>query len=187
MNTLIDLLPAVLFFTAYWLRGIYAATAVLIAACVAVVLYHWLRTRSVPKMQLVTAVLAAGFGGLTLWLHNPEFIKLKFSVLYALFALVLLGSHFIGDRVLLARIPQDAIKLPDTVWRRVNLAWVGYFLTLAVANLYIAEHFSEAVWVKFKFACMFLPMVFVLLHAPFLARYLETEPLEPDPKNDHAR
>jgi len=182
MNALIDLLPVVLFGAAYFLRGIYTATAVLIVACFAVVLISWLRTRKVPKMQLVTALLAAVFGGMTIYLHNPEFIKIKFSLVYLLFAIAMLGSHFIGDKVLLARIPQDAIKLPDAVWRRLSLAWVIYFLLLAGVNLYIAEHFSEAFWVKFKLACVFLPVVFILLQAPFLARYLES-----DPENDHAR
>jgi intracellular septation protein len=182
MNTFIDLLPMALFGAAYFLRGIYAATAVLIAACFGVVLFYWLRTRRVPKMQLVTALLAAVFGGMTIYLHNPEFIKLKFSLVYVLFGAVLLGSHFIGDKVLLARIPQDAIKLPDAIWRRLNLAWVIYFLFLAGLNLYIARNFSEAFWVKFKLACVFLPVVFILLQAPFLARYLES-----DPESDHAR
>lgn len=182
MNALIDLLPVVLFGAAYFLRGIYTATAVLIAACFAVVLISWLRTRKVPKMQLFTALLAAVFGGMTIYLHNPEFIKIKFSLVYLLFAIAMLGSHFIGDKVLLARIPQDAIKLPDAVWRRLSLAWVIYFLLLAAVNLYIAENFSEAFWVKFKLACVFLPVVFMLLQAPFLARYLES-----DPENDHAR
>jgi len=182
MNALIDLLPLVLFGAAYFLRDIYTATAVLIAACFGVVIYSWLRTRSVPKMQLFTAVLAALFGGMTIYLHNPEFIKLKFSLVYLLFAAALVGSHFVGDKVLLARIPQDAIKLPEAVWRRLNLAWALYFLFLAGLNLYIAENFSEAFWVKFKLACVFLPVVFMLLQAPFLAPYLES-----DPESDHAR
>ena len=181
MNTLIDLLPVVLFGAAYYLRGIYTATAVLLAACFGIVLLSWLRTRRVPKMQLITALLAAVFGGMTIYLHNPEFIKLKFSLVYLLFGAALLGSHFVGDKVLLARIPQDAIKLPDAVWRRLNLAWVFYFLLLAGVNLYIAENFSEAFWVKFKLACVFLPVVFMLLQAPFLARHLES-----DTERDHA-
>jgi intracellular septation protein len=179
---MIDLLPVLLFVAAYFLRGIYAATAVLIVACFGVLLLSWIRTRKVHKMQLVTALLAAVFGGMTLWLHNPDFIKIKFSVVYVLLASAMLFSHFVGDKVLLARIPQDALKLPDPVWRRMSLAWIIYFLVLAGVNLYVAQHFSEAVWVKFKFACLFLPVVFMLLQAPFLAPYLE-----PDPKNDHAR
>ena len=182
MNALIDLLPIVLFGAAYFLRGIYVATGVLIAACFAVVAISWLRTRKVPKMQLVTAIMAAVFGGMTIYLRNPEFIKLKFSLVYVLFAAALLASHFVGEKVLLARIPQEVIKLPDAVWRRLSLAWVIYFLLLAAANLYIAQNFSEAFWVKFKLASVFLPVVFMLMQAPFLARHLES-----DPEKDHAR
>ena len=98
MNALLDLLPVVLFGIAYFLRGIYTATAVLIVACFALVLLTWLRTRRVPKMQLFTAVLAAVFGGMTIYLHDPEFIKLKFSLVYLLFAVALIGSHFVGDK-----------------------------------------------------------------------------------------
>jgi intracellular septation protein len=182
MNALIDLLPLAAFIGGYFTGGIYAATGALIVACVVSAGLLWLRTRKPPKMQLITAAMAIVFGGMTLWLHNPDFIKLKFSLVYLLFAAALLGSHFVGDKVLLARIPQDVLKLPDALWRRVNIAWIFYFLLLAAVNLYIARNFSEAIWVKFKLACIFLPVVFMLLQAPFLAPYLET-----DPKNDHAR
>ncbi len=149
----------------------------LIASCFAVVVVQWLRTRRIPRVQLVTAILAGLLGGLTLWYRDPQFIKFKPTALYGLFAVALLASHFIGDKVLLARIPQDAIKLPDAVWRRVNLAWVLYFLFLAGLNLYIAENFSEAVWVKVKaFGFSLLMFVFLIAHAPFLMRYLEKHP-----------
>jgi intracellular septation protein len=182
MNALIDLLPLAAFIGGYFLSGIYAATGALIVASIVAAALLWLRTRKPPKMQLITAAMAIVFGGMTLWLHNPEFIKLKFSLVYLLFAGALLGSHFIGDKVLLARIPQDVLTLPDAVWRRINVAWIFYFLVLAAVNLYVARNYSEAIWVKFKFACIFMPVVFMLLQAPFLAPYLET-----DPKNDHAR
>jgi intracellular septation protein len=182
MNTLIDLLPLALFLALLKLVDIYAATVALMAGCVALVAYHWIRTRRLPKMHFATAVLACVFGGMTLYFRNPEFIKLKFSVVYVLMASVMLASHFFGDKVLIQRIPQDALKLPDPVWRRVSLAWIGYFLVLALVNWYIAEHFSEKVWGNFKLASAFLPVVFMLAQVPFLAPYLE-----PDPKNDHAR
>jgi intracellular septation protein len=182
MNALIDLLPLALFLAVLKLVDIYVATEVLMASCIALVLYHWVQTRKLPKMHLVTAVLACVFGGMTLYFRNPEFIKLKFSIVYLLFAAAMLSSHFFGDKVLIQRIPQDALKLPDPVWRRMSLAWIGYFVALAAVNWYIAEHFSEKAWGNFKFASAFFPVVFMLAQAPFLAPYLE-----PDPKNDHAR
>jgi len=182
MNALIDLLPLALFLAVLKLVDIYAATVVLMVSCVALVAYHWVLARKPPKMHLVTAVLACVFGGMTLYFRNPEFIKLKFSVVYLLFAAAMLSSHFFGDKVLIQRIPQDALKLPDAVWRRMSLAWIGYFAVLAAVNWYIAENFSEKAWGNFKFASAFFPVVFMLCQAPFLASYLE-----PDPKNDHAR
>ena len=182
MNQILDLLPLGLFLAVLKLQDIYAATIVLMVSCVALLAYHWVRTRKLPKMHAIVAISACVFGGMTLYFRNPEFIKLKFSIVYVLMAALMLLSHFFGDKVLIQRIPQDALKLPDAVWRRVSLAWIGYFLALALANWYIAEHFSEKVWGNFKLASAFLPVVFMLAQAPFLAPYLE-----PDPKNDHAR
>ncbi len=176
MNVLIEFAPALLFASAWVFYDIYVATAVLMVSCFGVLLISWLRTRRLPKNQIFTAVLAGVLGGLTLWLRNPEFIKLKPTALYGAFALALFVSHFIGDKVLLARLPQTQIELPDPVWRRVNLAWSIFFLFCAALNFYVATHFSEAVWIKFKlFGFSALTLVFLLLHVPFLARYLEPE------------
>lgn len=182
MKTLIDLLPLALFLAVMKLVNIYAATVVLMVSCTALMVYYWVSTRRLPKMHATVAVLSCIFGGLTLYFRNPEFIKIKFSIVYVLMAAGMLASHFIGDKVFLARIPQDALKLPDSVWRRMSLAWIVYFLVLAAVNLYIAENFSDAFWGNFKFASAFFPMVFMLMQAPFLAPYLES-----DPENDHAR
>jgi intracellular septation protein len=79
--------------------------------------------------------------------------------------------------VLLARIPQDVIALPEPVWRKVNLAWALFFLGCAALNWYVAHHYDEATWVKFKtFGFTALTFVFLLAHAPFLSRYLPQDP-----------
>ncbi|MBL6751158.1 MAG: septation protein IspZ [Nevskia sp.] len=176
MNALIEFAPAVLFVSAWVFYGIFVATAVLIAACFGVVLLSWMRTGRVPRTQLFTALLAGVLGGLTLWLHNPQFIKLKPTALYGAFALALFASHFVGGKVLLARLPQSQIALPDAVWRRVNFAWGIFFVFCAGLNFFVATHFSEATWVKFKvFGFTALTLMFLLMHAPFLGRYLDTE------------
>lgn len=173
MNTVLDLVPAVLFFGAYVSLGIYPATAVLMAALFVLVAVYWFKDHRLHKMHLTTAVIAAVFGGLTLYLRDPTFIKLKPTVAYGAIALVLLVSQFLGKKVLLARIPQSAIQLPDRIWRRVNLAWVLFFTFCAVLNLYIAYSFSEKFWVEFNvFGFTALTLLFLLAHAPFLSRYL---------------
>ena len=173
MKFLLDYAPALLFFAAYFLFGIYVATATLIAAAIALVLVYRAWEKRWHKAHLVVAVLAAVLGGLTLAIHDPVFIKFKPTAVYAVFALALLGSHVVGDRVLLARIPQHTFSFPEPVWRRVNLAWALFFAGCALLNAYVAASYDEATWVKFKtFGFTALTFVFLLAHAPFLSRYL---------------
>jgi intracellular septation protein len=170
---LLDYAPALVFFAAYFLYDIYVATAALIVAAIALVLVYRAWQKRWHKSHLVVAVLATVLGGLTLAIHDPVFIKFKPTAVYGVFALVLLGSHFIGRRVLLARIPQTTFAFPEPVWRKVNLAWALFFLLCAALNFYVAGNYDEATWVKFKtFGFTALMLVFLLAHAPFLARYL---------------
>lgn len=173
MKFLLDYAPALLFFAAYFLADIYTATAVLIVAAVALVLVYRVWQKRWHKAHLVVAVLAVVLGGATLAIHDPAFIKFKPTAVYGVFALALLGSHFVGDKVLLARIPQATFSFPDGVWRKVNLAWGLFFIFCAGLNYYVAGHYDESTWVKFKtFGFTALMFVFLLAHAPFLARYL---------------
>ncbi len=176
MKALLDFSPALLFFGAYYLADIYTATIVLIVALFLLVGVYWLRDRRIHKTHLITAIAAGLLGGLTLWIRDPAFIQYKPTAVYAVFALALLLSHVIGDKVLLARIPQKTIELPDPVWRKVNLAWVGFFAFCALLNVYVAQHFSEETWVQFKtFGFTALMFVFFIAHVPFLRPYLPEE------------
>jgi intracellular septation protein len=173
MRFLLDYAPALLFFAAYLLFDNSAATATLIAAAIALVLVYRVWEKRWHKSHLVVAVLATVLGGLTLAIQDPVFIKFKPTAVYAVFALALLGSHVVGERVLLARIPQKTFVFPEPVWRKVNLAWALFFLGCAALNWYVAGRYDEATWVKFKtFGFTALTFVFLLAHAPFLARYL---------------
>jgi intracellular septation protein len=176
MKSLLDFSPAAAFFVAYLLHDIYVATAVVIVALFVVVVVYAVWERRLHKLHFVAAVAAALFGGLTLAVQDPEFIKLKPTAVYTLFALVLLGSHVVGQRVLLSRLPQKLMTLPTHVWRRVNFAWGLFFLGLALLNLYVAYQLSEATWVKFRtFGFSILTFLFLLAHFPFLAKYLPHE------------
>lgn len=173
MKFLLDYAPALLFFAAYVLFDIYVATATLIVAAIALVLIYRAWQKRWHKSHLVVAALATVLGGLTLAIHDPVFIKFKPTAVYGMFALALLGSHFVGERVLLARIPQKTFSFPEPVWRKVNLAWALFFLLCAALNWYVAGHYDEATWVKFKtFGFTALTFVFLLAHAPFLSRYM---------------
>lgn len=176
MNFLISYGPALAFLGAYFHSGIYFATGVLIASLFGVVLLHWLWKRELHKMHLGIAVVAGVLGGLTLYLRDPLFIQYKPSAVYAVFALVLVGSHFVGDKVLLARLGGQTLTMPDAVWRRINLAWAAFFVVCALLNIYVAWHYSEAAWVQFKtFGFPLLMFAFILAHLPFVSRYLPKE------------
>jgi intracellular septation protein len=173
MNLLLDLIPAIAFIAAYSFGDIYAATLALIASLVVTVLLHRLLLGRWNKGQLVTLLVSVVLGGVTLALHDPGFIKLKPSVVYGVFALALLGSQLAGEKVLLQRLPQKMLVMPDVVWKRVNFAWGLFFILLAVLNYYVAHHFDEATWVKFKvFGFTLLMIIFMLAHLPFLGRYV---------------
>lgn len=176
MKLLLDLLPAIAFFGAYLAADIYVATIALIASLIFVVVVHRVWKGTWHKGHLVAAIVAAVLGGLTLYVRDPDFIKFKPTVVYMVFSLALLASHVIGDRVLMQRIPQSVIQLPDVVWRRVNLAWAVFFAFCAVLNWYVAHNYDEDTWVKFKtFGFTGLSFVFLLAHLPFVSRYLQTE------------
>lgn len=176
MKFLLDYAPALLFFGAYMLFDIYVATAVLIVSAIALVLIYRVWQNHWHRSHLVVAVLATVLGGLTLAIQDPSFIKFKPTAVYGLFGLALLASHWIGGRVLLARLPQKTFQFPEPVWRRVNLAWGLFFIGCALLNLYVADRYDEATWVKFKtFGFTALMFVFLIAHAPFLSRYLPQE------------
>ena len=176
MKLLYDFFPIVLFFIAYKSYDLYVATAVIIVASTVQVGLSWLRHRKVEKMHLITLVIVVIFGGLTLILKDPLFIKWKPTVVNWLFGTAFLGSQFIGKKTLVERMMSTQVELPAPVWRGLNLAWVAFFITMGVVNLYVAYNYSEDTWVNFKlFGVLGLTFVFIILQAFFIARHMPDE------------
>jgi len=176
MKMLADLFPVILFFIAYQLFDIYVATQVAIAASVLQVAYHKIRYGKVENTQWLTLGLLAVFGGLTLALRDPTFIKWKPTVVNWLFAGAFLFSQIFMRRSLLRRMMDHAIALPDAAWLRLNTAWVTFFFGMGVLNLYVAYNYSEETWVNFKlFGFLGLTLAFMLAQGFYLARHMETE------------
>lgn len=187
MKTLLHYAPLALFALAYWRADIYVATEVLIVALFAALAADYAMTRKLSRSLLAYALLALVLGGATILLHDPEFIKLKPTLIYAAMALAFVGSQWIGKRVLIERMLGSAMQMPAPVWRGINLAWAVFFALCAALNWYVAQHYSEATWVKFKLiAFTALPFAFALLQAPFLARYMSEEHRDDQPSDgDH--
>jgi intracellular septation protein len=167
MQALLALAPLAAFFIAYLMRGLFVATAVLIAATAVVLAVDWLRERRVPPMHVLSAVLVLIFGGATLLLHDRHFIQWKATVLFWLLSLAFIGSFWVGERTLAERFLGSALegRLPvnAALWRKLN-AWSALFYALlGAANLAVAYYASERAWVNFKiFGLTLLTFAFVM-------------------------
>ncbi len=183
MKFLADFFPILLFFVAYQMYDIYVATAVAIAASFLQVGFYWLKHRQVQKMHLVTLGLLVVFGGLTLLLRDPVFIKWKPTVVNWLFAVAFLGSQFVGRKTMVERMMSHAVEVPGIIWTRLNLAWTLFFAGSGLLNLYVAFNFPEETWVNFKlFGMLGLTLVFVVLQAFYMARHIKDgEPAPEEP------
>ncbi|SHE60977.1 intracellular septation protein [Modicisalibacter ilicicola DSM 19980] len=178
MKLLLDFLPIAIFFAAYHLSGdIVLATLVLIPATLAQVGVIWWRHRRLEKMHLVTLGLLVVLGGATVLFRDAAFIQWKPTVVNALFALAFLLSPLFGGKTLAQRMMGQVIGLPAAIWTRLNLAWAGFFLVLAMLNVYVFKTFSEATWVNFKlFGMLGLTLAFVLAQGVYLSRHMLARP-----------
>ena len=177
MKFLFDLFPVILFFIAFKLADIYVATAVAIGATCLQIGWLKLRRRRVEPMLWASLAIIGVFGGATLALQDETFIKWKPTVLYWLFGAVLAVSALVFRRNLLRAMLSGQVQLPDPVWSRLNLSWVGFFVFMGALNLYVAYNYSTDLWVNFKlFGGMGLMLLFVVAQALVLARYAEEKP-----------
>ncbi len=174
MKLLFDLFPVLLFFIFFKTHGIYAATAVaIITTCLQVIWIKW-RSKKVEKTLLVNMAIIVIFGGATLILQDETFIKWKPTVLYWIFAAVLLLSQLFFDRNLIKLMMMKNITLPDKIWEKVNLSWVIFFSCMGFLNLYFAFNFTTDTWVNFKlFGGMGLLFLFAIAQALVLSKHIE--------------
>lgn len=176
MKPLFDVWPVVLFFVVYQFFDIYVATAALLIAVMLHSSFLWWRFRSLSGAQTVTLVLVVLFGGATLLLHDPLFIQWKPTLLQWLFAVAFAASHLFGKKLLIRRVLDAQIDLPDPVWSRLSWMWVAFFLFSGTLNLIVAYTWDEAAWVRFKlFGLMGMTFLFVLAQGMWLSRYLPEE------------
>ena len=189
MKILFDFFPLILFFGAYKFYGIFVATAVAIIASILQVSFFWIRQRRFETTHLITLAVIAIFGGMTLIFQNDIFIKWKPTIVEWIFATMILGSLLTGRRTALEFMLGSQLKLPQTVWRKVNLGWGLFFLMVGALNLYVAFFFrldldTQArtdLWVNFKvFGLMGLTLVFAIVQMLMIAKHIEIGEKEDD-------
>lgn len=189
MQALVDFLPIIVFFAVYKLYGnvgpeedaILAATGAIMIVMLIQIAVQWIRKRTVNRMLLISGGLVLVFGGVTLVLRNALFIQWKPTILYWLFALACLTTHFFTRKTLVERALGHAVQLPAPVWRQLNWIWISFFALLGAANIYVVYNYSEEFWVNFKlYGLIGLSLLMALVTGVWIARNMsEQEQSEP--------
>jgi len=198
MKFLLDFFPVVLFFVAYKFfgdippqfiepvnslpfvnidpnepkDGIYFATLIIILATIVQNTGHFLLFKKVEKMHIISLGILLVFGGMTLAFKDPLFIKWKVSIFNWVFALVIIGSQFIGKTPLIERMMSHALDVPKKIWTQVNFSWGVFFALVGIVNIYVAYNYSEEFWVDFKlFGVLGMTFVFMIAQGIYLAKH----------------
>ena len=171
MRLLTEAGPLLLFFGVNAKWGIFAATAAYMASAAVAMAYTFLRIRRLPLMPIIALIFVLLFGGLTLWLHDETFIKVKVTLVNLLFGAVLLaGLAF--NRLFLKLLMGEAMRLTDEGWRKLTLRWGLFFLFLAGLNEVVWRSLSTDAWVNFKvFGLLPLTFAFAIAQAPLMMRH----------------
>jgi intracellular septation protein len=159
----VELGPLGVFFVTNGWLGIFAATAVFMAATTAALLVSWLFLKRIPVMLLVSGMLVLVFGALTLFLHNDLFIKIKPTIVNLLFACVLLAG-LSYNRLFIKMLLGEALHLTEIGWRKLQHRQALFFIFLAGLNEVIWRSFSTEFWAGFKlFGVLPMAMLFMAL------------------------
>ena len=185
----VDYVPLAVFFAAYLFApktndgsSLLTATAALMVATAIALVVSLIVARRVPMMPLITAVIVGIFGGLTLWLQDETFIKMKPTIVEALFSLILFGG-LLFKKPLLKPLMSSAWPMDDTGWRKLTIRFAWFFASMAVLNEIVWRTQSTDFWVSFKvFGLMTLTLLFAVAQARLMQRHALTS--EAPQKND---
>ena len=163
--------PLAVFFLAYWKWDLLTATGWLMGATVVALSIYYVFSRHVPMMPLMTAIIVGIFGGLTLWLQDETFIKMKPTIVEGLFSAILLGG-LVFKRPLLKPLMGRAWPMKDRGWRLLSFRFAIFFAAMAVLNEIVWRNYPTDVWVTFKvFGLMGLTLIFAISQAPLMKRF----------------
>lgn len=181
IKLILDILPLAVFFAGYKWLGVFGATALLLASTLFVVVITYAVERRISLGLRITVVMVIILGGLTLFLHDERFLKIKPTLIYSAFA-VILFTGFVFKKNLLKPLLGTAIHLTDRGWHLLTLRWASFFIFLAVLNEIVWRNFSTDIWVNFKvFGIITLIMIFAVLQAGLIQRHLIPAPEKENP------
>ncbi len=175
----LELGPLLVFFFANGRFGIFVATGAFMAAMAVALVASWMINRRLAVMPLVTGIVVAVFGTLTLVLHDDTFIKMKPTIVNVLFGGALLGGLAFG-KTLLGYVFDGAFHLDDAGWRKLTIRWGLFFFLLAVLNELVWRTQTTEFWVAFKvWGIMPLTLLFSIAQLPLLSRHAIERPDAP--------
>ncbi|GIK99787.1 MAG: putative intracellular septation protein A [Alphaproteobacteria bacterium] len=164
--------PLAVFFAAYFMADLLTATAALMVATAAALALSLAVRRKVPLLPVITAAIVGVFGGLTLWLEDETFIKMKPTIIQAIFAAVLLGGLALGRPLLKPLLGAALPPMDDAGWRRLTLRYGLFFIAMAALNEAVWRTQSTDFWVTFKvFGIVALTLVFGVAQVPLITRH----------------
>lgn len=174
MDLLFEFLPLVLFFAIYYFtKDIFIATAVTIFATWIQFGYDYLRYKRIKKSILINVILLTVLGGFTIGFHNKAFIMIKPTVLYWVFAIVLLITDRFNKNFFRIFLAEKLPQIPHALYRKINFYWALFFAVMGIANLVIALNCDEMLWVKFKvFGTIIAMLLFAIIQIVWLKKYL---------------
>ncbi len=173
MKQLFEFIPIILFFIAFKFYDIYIATGVVIVATIIQVSITWIIYKKVETMQWITLGLILVMGGATIYLQNEQFIKWKLTVIEWLFGLAFLGSQFFAKKTLVERMMGASLELPPVIWKRLNLMWASFFISVGFINIYVMQNYNTDDWVTFKtFGVPGLMVIFIIFQMIFIYKYI---------------
>jgi intracellular septation protein len=176
MKQFAEFFPIAAFLIALWLKDIYVATGVLMAATVLQLALLKITQHPITTMQWAVAGMVMVFGALTLGLHDERFIKIKPTVVYLAMAAAFFVSNTFFKKNLVQATLGAALAPPDATWSKLNWLWIAMFVAMALINLFLAYTVTTEVWAWSKMAFFIITLVFVGAQIYALRAYLKQQP-----------
>jgi len=179
MQMLVEFFPLLMFLGAFSYSGdLMVALQVLMVAMPIAFLVKWRITGKIDKILLGSTVILLIMGSVSLITKNPNYLLWKPTVFYWILAMAFLGSQFVGEKPFAQRFLSSVGEMPVDKWRKLNIAWIVFFVAGGFLNLYVAFNFSQEFWVYFKvFGFLGLTFVFIVGQFFWLSGHIEeTEP-----------
>ena len=168
---LIDIGPLAIFFIFYTRSGLQAAILPLMIATIISVIFSYILEKKIPIMPTLGGSIVLIFGGLTIYFNNEIFIKMKPTIINALFAVILYGGVIL-KKPLLKYLLGAALHLQEQGWKKLTNRWIAFFVALAILNEIVWRTQSTDIWVNFKvFAILPITFIFTMTQFPLIKKY----------------